>query len=47
MIAKQLFINGNIDAAWEVAQLDEGMRPDVTRAEWEAFMVSCIERNPE
>lgn len=42
LIAKQLFIIGKIDEAWEVARLDDGMRPDVTRTEWEAFMVSCI-----
>lgn len=29
--AKELFIAGNIDEAWEVAQQDEGLLPDVTK----------------
>lgn len=42
LIAKQLYMAGKFDAAWEVAQLDEGLLPNVTRDQWEDFMIRCI-----
>lgn len=40
--AKDLFIAGDIDAAWEVAKQDEGMHEGITKDQWVAFMTGCV-----
>lgn len=37
-----LFIAGNIDAAWEVAKLDEGMHDGVTKEAWVSFATRAV-----
>lgn len=35
---------GDEDAAWAMAQQDEGLLPDVTKAQWLEFCYACIAR---
>jgi hypothetical protein len=42
LIAKELFVKGKIEAAWEVAQLDEGFSATATFEAWSSFMERCI-----
>lgn len=38
-----LFISGEIDRAWEVAKMDDGMNEGVTMDQWVAFASRCVE----
>ena len=41
--AKQMLIDGaGIDAAWEVAQQDEGLLPNITKQDWVRYMSKII-----
>ena len=40
--AKELFIAGQIDKAWEVAQQDEGLLPHVTKEMWIEWIQTTI-----
>ena len=43
--AKQALIDGmGTDAAWAIAQQDEGLNPDTTKQEWVRFMSKIIDR---
>lgn len=42
--ALELLKNGNEDAAWAVAQMDEGMNPGVTKEAFLAYAERCIEQ---
>lgn len=37
-----LFICGNVDAAWEVAQKDEGLNESVTKEQWVVFAARSV-----
>lgn len=40
--AKKVFKTGDIDKAWEIAQQDEGLLPDITKEEWVEWMKKLI-----
>ncbi len=40
--AKALFKQGEINAAWKVAQQDEGLNADVTKEAWVAWMFELV-----
>lgn len=45
--AIELFKQGKIDQAWEVAQQDEGLNADVTKEDWLMFADQCLKNRAE
>ena len=45
--ALDLLAQGNEDAAWAMAQRDEGLNPNATRDMWLAFARGCLETRRE
>lgn len=40
--AKEIFKTGDINKAWEVAQQDEGLLPEITKEMWVEWMSKLI-----
>jgi hypothetical protein len=40
--AMELFKQGNINAAWEMAQQDEGLLPEVTQESWVKYATGLV-----
>lgn len=45
--AIELFQKGEYDAAWDMAQRDEGLLPHVQKNDWLKFAAQCVERRKE
>jgi len=43
--ATEILKTGNEQAAWELAQQDEGLLPGVTKEQWLAFAYNVIEND--
>lgn len=39
--AMAAFMNGNVDAAWDIAKQDEGLNEGATKDAWVAFAKRC------
>lgn len=40
--AIEMFETGNREAAWEIAKLDDGLSPHVSKKDWMLFAVRCV-----